>query len=180
MKSISLAFVAFTLAKPTYSFSSSSLTTRRHAPSSSSHTHVLLSTDASPPQSSSSSSTSTTALKANIYDDWSLDLLSTSQSPYTYDDLIVPCEEETIEECLEEFMESDYGKTMFGRHDVPASVGWVLVFGCLRSLSDDDDDGVGVPLTLLQLTITLSSVSSKHKGSLAQLSLYRWKDQSVF
>jgi hypothetical protein len=123
MKSISLAFVAFTLAKPTYSFSSSSLTTRRHAPSSSSQTHVLLSTDASPPQSSSSSSTSTTALKANIYDDWSLDLLSTSQSPYTYDDLIVPCEEETIEECLEEFMESDYGKTMFGRHDVPASVG---------------------------------------------------------
>lgn len=64
------------------------------------------------------------ALRANIYDDWSLDLLSTSQSSYTYDELQLPyCDEDAVEQCLEEFMESDYGKTMFGRHDLPASVG---------------------------------------------------------
>ncbi|KAL3792986.1 hypothetical protein HJC23_010999 [Cyclotella cryptica] len=64
------------------------------------------------------------ALQANIYDDWSLDLLSTSQSPFTYDELQLPyCDEDAVEQCLEEFMDSDYGKTMFGRHDLPASVG---------------------------------------------------------
>jgi hypothetical protein len=63
-------------------------------------------------------------LKGNIYDDWAQDLLSTTQSPYTYDELqLAYCDEEAIEQCLEEFMESDYGKTMFGRHDLPASVG---------------------------------------------------------
>jgi len=40
-----------------------------------------------------------------------------------YEDLILPLDEECIEQCLEEFMDSDYGKTMFGRHDMPASVG---------------------------------------------------------
>lgn len=64
------------------------------------------------------------ALQANIYDDWSLDLLSTSQSPFTYDELQLPyCDEDAVKQCLEEFMDSDYGKTMFGRHDLPASVG---------------------------------------------------------
>jgi uncharacterized protein YlbG (UPF0298 family) len=33
------------------------------------------------------------------------------------------CDEEAVEQCLEELMDSDYGKTMFGRHDLPASVG---------------------------------------------------------
>ena len=59
----------------------------------------------------------------NIYDDWKADLLSSSQSRYTYDDLHLQLDEGAIVHCLEEFMDSDYGKTMFGRHDVPASVG---------------------------------------------------------
>jgi hypothetical protein len=64
------------------------------------------------------------SLRGNIYDDWAQDLLSTAQSPYTYDELqLAYCDEEAIEQCLEEFMDSDYGKTMFGRHDLPASVG---------------------------------------------------------
>ena len=63
-------------------------------------------------------------LNGNIYDDWAQDLLSTKQSPYSYDELKMEyCDEEAIEQCLEEFMNSDYGKTMFGRHDLPASVG---------------------------------------------------------
>mmetsp|Transcript_13341 Transcript_13341/g.28627 ORF Transcript_13341/g.28627 Transcript_13341/m.28627 type:complete len:249 (+) Transcript_13341:187-933(+) len=59
----------------------------------------------------------------NFYDDWSNDLLSSSQSDYTYDELILFLDEECIEQCLEELMDSEYGKTMFGRHDMPASVG---------------------------------------------------------
>ena len=60
----------------------------------------------------------------NIYDDWRADLLSSYQSQYTYDDLLLPTlDEGSIIQCLEEFMDSEYGKTMFGRHDVPASVG---------------------------------------------------------
>ena len=66
---------------------------------------------------------STTTRLWNFYDDWRYDLLSTTQSAYTYDDLILPLDEDSIELCLEEFMDSDYGKTMFGRHDLPASVG---------------------------------------------------------
>jgi hypothetical protein len=73
---------------------------------------------------------SSTLLQNNLYDDWSSDLLSTSQSEYTYDDLLLlPTNdddgdiEESIVLCLEEMMDSEYGKTMFGRHDVPASVG---------------------------------------------------------
>ncbi|KAL3817689.1 hypothetical protein ACHAXA_002838 [Cyclostephanos tholiformis] len=60
----------------------------------------------------------------NIYDDWRADLLSSSQSEYTYDDLILPTlDEGAIIRCLEEFEDSDHGKTMFGRHDLPASIG---------------------------------------------------------
>jgi hypothetical protein len=67
------------------------------------------------------------ALRANLYDEWSQDLLSTAQSTYTFGELqLAYCDEEAIEQCLEEFMDSDYGKTMFGRHDLPASVGYVL------------------------------------------------------
>jgi len=57
----------------------------------------------------------TTKLNANIYDAWAEDLLSSSNSEYTYDELILPLDEESIEQCLEELMESDYGKTMFGK-----------------------------------------------------------------
>lgn len=68
------------------------------------------------------------ALKGNIYDDWSQDLLSTTQSPFTYEELQLEyCDEEAVEQCLEELMDSDYGKTMFGRHDLPASVGQVTI-----------------------------------------------------
>ena len=59
----------------------------------------------------------------NIYDDWKADLLSSSQSRYTYDDLLLPLDEDTIVQCLDEFIDSDYGKTMFGKHDSPAAVG---------------------------------------------------------
>ena len=59
----------------------------------------------------------------NLYDDWAGDLISSSQSEFTYDDLIMPLDEGSIEQCLEELMDSAYGETMFGRHDVPASVG---------------------------------------------------------
>lgn len=59
----------------------------------------------------------------NFYDDWSNDLLSSSQSDYTYDELILFLDEDCIEQCLEELMDSEYGKTMFGKHDMPASVG---------------------------------------------------------
>ncbi len=73
-------------------------------------------------QPSNRHSTSTTLY--NLYDDWAGDLLSSSQSKYTYDDLILPLlDEESVEQCLEELMDSEYGKTMFGKHDVPASVG---------------------------------------------------------
>ena len=68
------------------------------------------------------SSTSSTRLY-NIYDDWAGDFLSTSQSEYTFDELILPLDEDCVEQCLEELMDSEFGKTMFGRHDVPASVG---------------------------------------------------------
>ncbi len=72
--------------------------------------------------------TTSSQLQNNLYDDWSSDLLSSSQSEYSYDDLrLVPTDDMDIEEsivlCLEELMDSEYGKTMFGRHDVPASVG---------------------------------------------------------
>ena len=70
--------------------------------------------------------TSTTQLQNNLYDDWSSDLLSSSQSEYTYDDLQLLATddmEESVVMCLEELMDSEFGKTMFGRHDIPASVG---------------------------------------------------------
>ena len=56
----------------------------------------------------------TTKLNANIYDAWANDELSSSNSEYTYDELLLPLDEESIEQCLEELMSSDYGKTMFG------------------------------------------------------------------
>ena len=84
----------------------------------------------------------TTTQLYNLYDDWSNDLLSSSQSEYTYDELILPLDVECIEQCLEEFMDSDYGKTMFGKHDMPASV------GITGSIEFCDLDGPEVILTL--------------------------------
>ena len=69
------------------------------------------------------SSTNTSTQLYNLYDDWSNDLLSSSQSEYTYDELVLPLDVECIEQCLEEFIDSEYGKTMFGKHDMPSSVG---------------------------------------------------------
>ena len=90
----------------------------------------------------SSSTARTTTQLYNLYDDWSNDLLSSSQSEYTYDELILPLEEECIEQCLEEFMDSDYGKSMFGKHDLPASV------GITGSIEFSELDGPEVILTL--------------------------------
>lgn len=59
----------------------------------------------------------------NLYDDWANDLLSSSKSEHTYDEFVLPLDEDSIETCLEELTDSEYGKTMFGKHDVPASVG---------------------------------------------------------
>ena len=56
-------------------------------------------------------------------DDWKADLLSSCQSRCTYDDLLLPLNEDIIVQCLDEFIDSDYGKTMFGKHDAPAAVG---------------------------------------------------------
>ena len=88
------------------------------------------------------SSTSTSTQLYNLYDDWSNDLLSSSQSEYTYDELILPLEEECIEQCLEEFMDSEYGKSMFGIHDLAASV------GITGSIEFSELDGPEVILTL--------------------------------
>jgi hypothetical protein len=52
-------------------------------------------------------------LFANIYDDWRSDAVA---------DTMFLCEE-NVQECLEELVESDYGKQMFGCHDLPASYG---------------------------------------------------------
>ena len=35
----------------------------------------------------------------------------------------MPLDEDNVKSCLQDFIESDYGKTMFGRHDTPASYG---------------------------------------------------------
>mmetsp|Transcript_5824 Transcript_5824/g.8242 ORF Transcript_5824/g.8242 Transcript_5824/m.8242 type:complete len:220 (-) Transcript_5824:1216-1875(-) len=49
----------------------------------------------------------------NVYDDW--------RSDAVVDTMVL--DEDNIKECLEEFVESDYGKTMFGKHDLPAQYG---------------------------------------------------------
>lgn len=35
----------------------------------------------------------------------------------------MPLDEQNVQSCLEDFIDSDYGKTMFGKHDLPASYG---------------------------------------------------------
>jgi len=78
----------------------------------------------------------------NLYDDWVQDLLGSSQSDFTYDELVIPLTEESIDQCLEELMDSDYGNTMFGRYDMAASV------GITGSIEFDSLDGPEVILTL--------------------------------
>ena len=85
-----------------------------------------------PPSASLRSAAVTTRLH-NFYDDWSLDLLSSSQSAHSYDELVLPLDEDSIAQCLEELMDSEYGQTMFGRHDLPASVGYVYVVDSVTS-----------------------------------------------
>ncbi|KAG7373879.1 hypothetical protein IV203_012974 [Nitzschia inconspicua] len=50
----------------------------------------------------------------NIYDDWRTDTIVVDT---------LPLDEETVQNCLEEFVESDYGTQMFGRHEKAANVG---------------------------------------------------------
>ena len=50
---------------------------------------------------------------ANIYDAWRSDAVVD----------ILPLDEENVKLCLEEFVESDYGATMFGCHELPFSYG---------------------------------------------------------
>jgi len=54
-----------------------------------------------------------TNLLANVYDDWRASGLA---------DNTHLCEENILE-CLDEFVESDYGQTMFGCHETAASIG---------------------------------------------------------
>jgi hypothetical protein len=56
---------------------------------------------------------SSTVLRYNAYDDWRSDAVVPT----------VTLTEENIQECLETLVMSDYGQTMFGCHERPASVG---------------------------------------------------------
>jgi hypothetical protein len=49
----------------------------------------------------------------NIYDDWRSDAVADTMF----------LDEENVQMCLEEFIDSDYGKQMFGCHERPASIG---------------------------------------------------------
>ena len=53
------------------------------------------------------------ALYANIYDDWRSDGVVDT----------MPLDEDNVELVLQELIESDYGKSMFGVHDMPAAAG---------------------------------------------------------
>lgn len=55
---------------------------------------------------------SRTQLK-NTYDDWRSDGIVD----------VIPLDEESVQMCLDELIDSDYGKQMFGIHDAPASIG---------------------------------------------------------
>jgi hypothetical protein len=50
----------------------------------------------------------------NIYDDWRNDAVVVDH---------IPLDEDTVQTCLEEFIESDYGTEMFGCHDKAADIG---------------------------------------------------------
>jgi hypothetical protein len=52
------------------------------------------------------------ALKANTYDQWRDDAVAPGP---------LPLDEENVEWCLQELIDSDYGKQMFGVHDLPAA-----------------------------------------------------------
>jgi hypothetical protein len=71
-------------------------------------------------------------LSANIYDDWRSDAVVDT----------MPLDEDNVRACLKEFVESDYGKQMFGCHDLPAS------YGITGSIDFVEVDGPAVILTL--------------------------------
>lgn len=54
----------------------------------------------------------------------------------------LPLDEDNVRTCLEEFIESDYGKQMFGCHEVPAS------YGITGSIEFVEIEGPTVILTL--------------------------------
>jgi len=90
-----------------------------------------------PTRHTSTTTTTTTSsrtqlLLANIYDDWRSDAVVDT----------MPLEEDNVRSCLEEFVESDYGKQMFGCHDLPAS------YGITGSIEFVEVDGPEVILTL--------------------------------
>jgi hypothetical protein len=49
----------------------------------------------------------------NIYDDWRSDALAS----------VMYLDEDNVQDCLEEFIDSEYGQQMFGCHDRAASIG---------------------------------------------------------
>jgi len=49
----------------------------------------------------------------NVYDDWRSDAVAPQ----------MPLDEDNVRSCLDDFIQSDYGKQMFGCHEHPASVG---------------------------------------------------------
>ena len=69
---------------------------------------------------------------ANIYDDWRSDAVVDT----------MPLEEESVLQCLDEFVQSDYGQQMFGCHDLPAS------YGITGSIAYVEIDGPTVVLKL--------------------------------
>jgi hypothetical protein len=71
-------------------------------------------------------------LSANIYDDWRSDAVVDTMA----------LDEDNVRMCLNEFVESDYGKQMFGCHDLPAS------YGITGSIDFVEVDGPEVILTL--------------------------------
>jgi len=53
--------------------------------------------------------------QANVYDDWRSDAVVVTNDLHL--------SEENVEQCLEEFIQSDYGQQMFGCHDLPKAYG---------------------------------------------------------
>ena len=58
-------------------------------------------------------STTSKTLLRNIYDDWRSDAIVDQ----------MPLDEEMVQMCLDELIESNHGQQMFGVHDLPASIG---------------------------------------------------------
>jgi hypothetical protein len=66
-----------------------------------------------------------TYLNYNIYDEWRSDTVRIDT---------LPLDEETVQMCLNEFIYSDFGSTMFGIHDAPGTFGpfyFLFSFFCI-------------------------------------------------